>query len=190
MLSGATGQVYGSAHTWRLEKGWETKLDTVGAMELSYMKNLFATRKWYDLIPDQNHTVVAAGYDRAAEYIGRLSTYMGNRVRLLAMLKKITNLASVSGNTYATAARTSDGSLVIAYMPSTRTVTVDMSKLSGSATALWYDPSRGLYKLIEGSPFSNTGKHAFTPPGKNGDGDEDWVLILETKPPPLDTEKK
>jgi hypothetical protein len=135
MLSGAIGQVYGSAHTWRLEKGWETKLDTLGVMELSYMKNLFAPRRWYDLIPDRSHTVMTAGYNRAAEYIGRLSAYLGNRGRLLTTLKKMTNLASVSGSTYAAAARTSDGSLVIVYMPSPRTVTVDMSKLSGLASA-------------------------------------------------------
>ena len=42
MLSGATGQIYGSAYTWRLEKGWETKLDSPGAIQLGYLKDLFA----------------------------------------------------------------------------------------------------------------------------------------------------
>jgi hypothetical protein len=28
------------------------------------MKNLFVSAKWYDLIPDQTHTVVTAGYGR------------------------------------------------------------------------------------------------------------------------------
>src|SRR5262245_5446574 len=37
MLSGATGQLYGSAHTWQLHKGWESKLDTPGVIQLSYM---------------------------------------------------------------------------------------------------------------------------------------------------------
>jgi hypothetical protein len=31
------------------------------------------------------------------------------------------------------------------------------------------------------------GEHAFPPPANNGDGDGDWVLVLETKPP---TEEK
>jgi hypothetical protein len=171
MLSGATGQVYGSAHTWRLEKGWETKLDTLGVMELSYMKNLFAPRRWYDLIPDRSHTVMTAGYSRAAEYIGRLSAYLGNRGRLLTTLKKMTNLASVSGSTYAAAARTSDGSLVIVYMPSPRTVTVDMLKLSGPASARWYDPTSGMYTGVSGSPCANSNMKQFTPPGTNQAGD-------------------
>ena len=42
MLSGAAGQLYGSAITWKLQKGWESSLDTPGVIQLSYMKNLFA----------------------------------------------------------------------------------------------------------------------------------------------------
>jgi hypothetical protein len=181
MLSGATGQVYGSAHTWRLEKGWETKLDTVGVMELGYMKNLFAPLKWYDLVPDQSHTVITDGYNRAAEYIGRLSAYVGNRAKIRAVLQKVTDLASVSGNTHVTAARSSDGSLVVVYLPSTRTVTVDMSKLSGATRARWYDPTSGTYTDVSGSPFANSNMKQFTPPGTNGAGDGDWVLVLEAQ---------
>jgi hypothetical protein len=55
-----------------------------------------------------------------------------------------------------------------------------MTKLRGAARARWYDPSRGVYAAIAGSPFLNAGSRVFTPPGKNGDGDEDWVLVLET----------
>ena len=67
----------------------------------------------------------------------------------------------------------------MAYMPSLRPLTVNMSKLRGPAQATWYDPSRGVYASIKGSPFSNSGTQMFTPPGKNGDGDGDWVLVLE-----------
>jgi hypothetical protein len=63
MLSGAAGQLYGSAHTWRLQKGWEANLDTSGVIQLRNMKNLFVSRKWQDLVPDQTYTVVTAGYD-------------------------------------------------------------------------------------------------------------------------------
>src|SRR5207237_8064195 len=92
---------------------------------------------------------------------------------------------NVHGTTsdYVTAARTPDGSLVMAYLPTRRTVTVDLSKLSGTTTARWYDPSNGEYKSIDGSPLPNSGKRNFIPPGNNGDGDGDWVLVLETKPP-------
>ena len=41
-LSGAAGQVYGSAYTWRLANKWQTKLDTPGAIQLGYMKELLS----------------------------------------------------------------------------------------------------------------------------------------------------
>ena len=173
MLSGATGQLYGSAYTWRLPSGWlsnwrlrlstrrlfgwRSNLDTPGVIQLSYMKSLFASRKWNELVPDQTHTVVTDGYGIAAQF----------------------GTGSVTTDTYATAARTPDGTLIIVYMPSIRTITVDMSKLSGPSAVRWYDPTTGEYVDVSGSPFMNTGIKQFTPPSKNHDGDADWVLVLD-----------
>jgi hypothetical protein len=155
MLSGATGQLYGNHYTWTFVTGWESNLDTPGVAQLGYMKALFMSRPWHNLVPDQTHTVVTTGY----------GTFSSTGV--------------LSANDYLTAARTPDGALVMAYMPTIRAITVDMSKLSGSATARWYDPSDGTYTMISGSPFVNTGTQQFTPPGKNSDGDGDWILVLE-----------
>jgi hypothetical protein len=85
---------------------------------------------------------------------------------------------SVNDSDYATAAATRDGRLVMAYLPSERTVTVDLSKMSGQVTAQWYDPAAGSYAPVAGSPLANSGVHEFTTPGENADGDEDWVLVL------------
>jgi len=163
MLSGATGQLYGSKYTWALPTGWfsswRSHLDTPGVTQLGYMKNLFARLRWYDLVPDQIHTVVTDGYGTPAP--------LGS--------------GSVATDTYATAARAPDGRVVIVYVPTIRPITVDMSKLSGPTAARWYDPSIGEYIRVGGSPFSNTGSRQFTPPGKNHDGDGDWVLVLEAR---------
>jgi hypothetical protein len=163
-LSGATGQLYGNGFTWPFKPGWKEKLDTPGAVQMAYVNALFEPRAWYDLVPDQKHTVVIAGY----------GTFDGTATE---------GNCFVMTSDYVTAGRTPDGTLVMAYLPSRRTVTVDMSKLSAAATARWYDPSRGAYTAAEGAPVPNAGKHAFTPPGNNADGDGDWVLVLETKPP-------
>ncbi len=160
ILSGATGQLYGSHYTWRFASGWQSFLDSPGALQMPSVKALFEPRAWYNLVPDQTHTVLTAGY-------GTYST---------------TN--SVADNDYASAARTADGSLVIVYMPTSRTITVDMTKLAGPVTARWYDPSNGAYLSIAGSPFPNIGTRNFIPPGNNADGDGDWVLVLETEPTP------
>jgi hypothetical protein len=154
-------------------------------IELSYLKDLFVQRKWHDLIPDQTHTVVTDGYDSLAEYIGGLTAYFGNRServygwKLFAYFKRFTGFGSITTNTYATSARTSDGSLVMTYLPTIRTVMVDMSKLAGLTTARWFDPTNGTYVAINGSPFPNAGNRRFTPPGNNSTADGDWVLVLE-----------
>jgi hypothetical protein len=163
LLSGATGQVYGNGAIWPFSSGWKSPLDSPGAVQMAYLQALFTPHAWYRLVPDQNHTTVTAGY-------GTFDATMTDSNRY------------VMNSDYVTAGRTPDGSLVIAYMPSLRPLTVDMTRLRGPATAQWYDPSRGVYTPIAGSPLPNTGSHVFAPPGNNGDGDGDWVLLLEAGP--------
>jgi hypothetical protein len=188
MLSGATGQLYGSAYTWQLQKGWKTNLNTPGVMQLSYMKNLFISIKWHDLIPDQTHTVVTSGYDNFSCLVGKFLAHVGRKPNLildfLIRIRKYSAIGSITTSTCATTARTSDGSSVVAYLPTMRTITVDMSKLASIATARWYDPTNGEYADIDGSPFANTGNRKFTPPGNNNSGDGDWVLVLEASVAP------
>ena len=167
ILGGAAGQLYGNGYTWPFKPGWKDKLDTPGAVQMAHVQALFVPRAWHQLVPYQKHAVVIAGYGTFDAF-----TTQGNAYGMTS--------------DYVTAGRTPDGNLVMAYLPSLRTVTVDMTQLRTPATARWYDPSRGTYTTVEGSPLANKGKHKFTPPGKNGDGDGDWVLVLETKPPAKD----
>jgi hypothetical protein len=156
MLSGATGQLYGSQYTWRLDGDWEHNLDTPGVLQLSYMRKLFVNRPWYELLPDTAKQV----------FTGGRGTYSDSD--------------SIDTDTYATAAATPDGKLAMAYLPSVRRIAVAMSKLSGPVTARWYDPTSGKFRAIRGSPFPNIGTKFFTPPAANNSGDGDWVLVLET----------
>lgn len=182
MLSGAGGQLYGSAYTWRLEKGWESKLDSPGIAQLGYMKDLFARRRWYDLVPDQSHNLVTAGYGPVAGHIGRFLVHVGRapgmRSRLLELVKRLSGFGSLGANNCVTAAQTPDGSLMIAYLPSLRTVTVAMSRFAAPVAGHWYDPTNGKYLAVSSSLLKNAGARRFTPPGPNGAGDGDWVLVL------------
>ena len=152
-LSGAAGQLYGNKYTWPFLDGWKDKLDTPGAVQMKHVQALFEPRAWYDLVPDQDGSVLTDGR-------GKLGSF-----------------------DYVSAARTPDGKLVMAYLPDKRTVTVDMTKLSGPAVARWYDPASGRFQEIAGSPLTNQGTKRFTTPGENSDGsgNDDWVLVLETK---------
>jgi hypothetical protein len=158
LLSGGAGQLYGSYYTNHFEVDWQNQLQTPGATQMVHLKSLFEARRWFDLVPDQNHSVVVAGY----------GTYVDTG-------------GPFGDNDYVTAARTTDGSLVMAYVPQLRTITVDMTRLAGSVNARWFDPANGAFVSI-GSSMPNTGIRSFTSPGNNSDGDVDWILVLEVVP--------
>jgi hypothetical protein len=81
----------------------------------------------------------------------------------------------------AVAARASDRSFAIAYMPSVRTVTVNLGQLAGPRVkAQWYDPANGTYSMVVGSPFPASGSQTFRPIGNNTSGYGDWALVLES----------
>ena len=155
MLSGGTGQLYGNAYTWPFISGWKFHIDTVGVTQLVIWKEFFSSLPWQDLIPDQDHTAVIAG----------LGTYGNLKTR-------------VSKSDYCTASKTRDGSLVVAYLPTVRTITVNMAALKAPADVKWFDPTNGAYSAVPGSPFTNTGMRQFAPPGRNHDSEGDWVLLL------------
>jgi hypothetical protein len=156
MLSGGKGQIYGNAYTWSFMPGWQFNLDTIGVEQLMIWHQFFSTLPWQDLVPDQEHTVVTGG----------LGAYGTIKTR-------------TSQSDFCTASRTTDGSFVVAYMPTARPIVVNMSSLRASATARWFDPTSGTYTTIPGGPFANAGSRQFTPPGKNDGGNSDWVLLLQ-----------
>jgi hypothetical protein len=160
-FSGSTGQMYGSYWTDRFQNGWQNNLNTPGAIQLGYLVSLLTPLPWYNLVPDKGHSFVTAGIGTAYVNLGA-GTASG----------------TIPVDTYLTAAITPDGKFGAVYMPSARTITVDMTKLAGTVTVQWFDPSSGTRTNVSGSPFANSGKLQFTPPGNTSDGQSDWVLIF------------
>lgn len=143
ILSGGTGQFMGNRPMWLFDPGWEAALDSVGALDMERLGRMFHSRPWYALVPDQKHEVVVDG------------------------------LGEFRGLDYLSAARTSDGGTVIAYSPTSRPFTVDMSKISGqSAVGWWFDPRTG--KATAAGQFPTDSKKTFKPPAEG-----DWVLVLD-----------
>ena len=65
----------------------------------------------------------------------------------------------------AIAAQTSDGESILVYVPTARTITVDLSNVSSNmARAWWYDPTNGSNSMIGTVPA--TGTRSFTSPGR------------------------
>ena len=150
------GHMYGSFWIDRFDPAWQQHLSTQSVTELGYFKNFFTGINFHTLVPDQNHTLLTGGY----------GTYNDNNVHL-------------SQVDYATAAKSSDGSLAVIYTPVAHTLTVAMGNFSGPVTAKWFDPTNATFQTVAGSPFPNSGSHNFTTPGNNSAGDPDWVLLLQ-----------
>jgi hypothetical protein len=156
MLAGGLGGYFYGSKWYTFASGWQSGIDTLAVTQLGFWKALFTSLPWYNLVPDQSHTIVTAGY----------GTPSGN------------GTGNIQTDAYVTTASTPDGRLVLAYLPASTTVTVDMTKLSSTVTARWFDPTSGAYTAVSGSPLPNTGTRNFTSPGNNSGGDPDWVLIL------------
>lgn len=152
VLCGQCGHIYGSERVWQLgadSNDWETEMGSTGAQHMTIGAAWIRSKAWYNLVPDSGHTTLTAGYGT-----------LGNA-------------------NYAACARVADGSLVAIYMPSNRTMTVDMTKLSGTVTARWFDPTNSSYTADAASPLANTGTHDFSRSATNSAGAADWVLVLE-----------
>jgi hypothetical protein len=68
---------------------------------------------------------------------------------------------------------TRDGNTIIAYLPSGRSVTVNMTSIHGAkAKCWWYKPSEG--GAIEIGTYTTSGVHSFTPESAG-----DWVLVID-----------
>ena len=84
------------------------------------------------------------------------------------------------GNDRAVAAATADGASAVVYLPSKRTVTLALSRLHGTAVmARWFDPTKGSFTDADGAPWPIEATRKVAPPGDNGDGEGDWVLVLD-----------
>ena len=68
---------------------------------------------------------------------------------------------SYGSTNYVTAGRASDGSLIVAYTPQGGSLTVNLSRLSGSATAQWYDVTTG-NPVGSAETVTNSGSKSFS----------------------------
>ncbi|MBK8839716.1 MAG: DUF4038 domain-containing protein [Hyphomonadaceae bacterium] len=86
-----------------------------------------------------------------------------------------------SGESRAVAAITSSGSAGIVYMPTQRSISINLARLSGPRVNLrWYDPSAGTYAAIDSAPVANTGVRSLAPPATNSANFGDWFLVAES----------
>lgn len=158
-LAGATaGQVYGSENVYPFRWDWPSYANSTGILEFGHLNSLLKSLKWYNLVPDQNHAIVTAGYG-TPDFTESDSN-------------------CINANDYVTTSYLVDGTVSVSYLPKPTTITMDMARFSGTVTAKWFDPASGASAVVPGSPFANSGTQNFSSPGNNSAGDPDWVLQL------------
>jgi hypothetical protein len=150
VTSGSPGDVYGS-QDWGFEDGWQDRMDSTGVRQLQRIRDLVEGLPWWQLVPDDERPLVTLG--------------RGTRVDPDAAM-------DVLDSDYVTAAATSDASLALVYVPTARTIGLDLSRFADGTTARWFDPSSG-------ESTSTSLAATMSTPGPNADGDEDWLLVVE-----------
>jgi hypothetical protein len=88
-------------------------------------------------------------------------------------------LGTYGQNDYVTAAASS--SMIVAYLPSARTITISTLAVSGlSAAVSWYNPSNG--NIVFAGNFTKAADSHFAPPSSG-----DWVFVAEGSTNPVDS---
>jgi hypothetical protein len=151
ILSGAMGHIFGNCPVWSYgsakkfcaEADWKKEMNNNGSVSMDYLQRLFRSRQWQLLIPDFDNHFITSG---------------------CGTWGKKDHVAS---------ARTSDGNTIIAYLPSKRSVTVNMTGIHGNmAKCWWYNPSDG--KALEIGTYKTSGVHSFTPLSEG-----DRILVID-----------
>jgi hypothetical protein len=148
--------------------GWKALLNEPPVLDMQRMGALLDAIAWYDLVPSGlagMPTLVTTGGGTYASWSDQGS--------------------EGGGMDWVVSSVTSDGKLLVAYVPDPHTgaFTVDMTAMSATSRARWYDPTSGAFTADpsgSGYGIPNTAAHAFTIPGPNSAGDHDWALVVDT----------
>jgi hypothetical protein len=158
-LSGASGHAMGNLPIYKMEPGWKAALQQPGSQSMAHLAGLLRLAPWHTLVPDQKHEWVASGYGSFDNAAGKDEKHR-------------------FGFDYVTAAASTDGRWLVAYLPARNRISIDLGKFAGPVRALWFDPASGAWSAAAGAVLKNGGKREFAPPGKNAGAEDDWVLVL------------
>lgn len=149
-LQGGRSDNYGNHTIWPFLTGWQTAMNSDGAVSLGVMHAFMDTISWWLLMPDASNQMVQAG-----------------------------SRGTIGTAAYVAAARATDNSLGVAVIPPGGSITLNMGVFSAPPTAFFLDPSNGARSTVAGGPFPNSGTKVFTAPGNNASGETDWVLVVQ-----------
>ena len=117
-------------------------MSTTGMQQVSYCFKLFEKLPWHKLIPDETNNIIIAGREN-----------FGSR-------------------DYICAARASDSSCYVMYIPKGQSFEMNAKAISGKPMRLdWYNPRTG--EVIKIGTAETRERYGIDPPSE-----EDWVLVF------------
>lgn len=163
LAGGLGGYIFGTHWTWDFITGWQSEL-TQGISDVQVWHTFFNSIAFQTLQPDQARALATTGSSgwNTPNMTGVGGSYSGDAYICMAA-DSLTGGATLA---------------VAYYRQASQSITIDLSKFASTVTAQWVDPTSGAESSVSGSPFANTGTHAFAPSGNNAAGDPDWALLL------------
>jgi hypothetical protein len=158
MLSGASGQIFGNNPIWHFASGglYPTPLSWQEALNGPGSRHMEVLRSLFDSLPWHRLSP-----DRADQFLVD---------------------GESSGLSRAAAAISTADGLAVVYVPSSRSIGIDLGRLSPASVRLrWYDPTNGSFREV--GTFTTSGRQTLTTPGSNAVGDRDWVLVVSAVGP-------
>jgi len=138
----------GSGHcygssVWNFKSNWKQTLDLPGAKQIQLMHRILGHLPWYLFKPDPSDELLVEGR------------------------------GAYGSDDYAVVSVLSNARMAAIYLPTSRTVRVNVEKIKGtSIRALWINPQTN--KRIIGGYFKPKGIRELTPPNLDGD----WLLLV------------
>jgi hypothetical protein len=161
ILSGSSGHALGNLPIYPFQDGWRQALSGTGSQSMAVLHRFFAGIRWDRLVPDFDHRFLTAGF----------GTYETNPAK---------DANHRTGFDYVTAMSAPDGSILVAYLPTSAPVTIDPKLVRNWKRAWFVDPSDG--RMVRPRKFEPTAKGiTLEPPAKNLGGDSDWLLLIRGK---------
>jgi hypothetical protein len=153
ILAGASGHTYGCHAIWQFYSPDKTAI----AAPLHYWNESLDLPGAWDMMHLRNLLESRPILERAPD-------------------KTLVSAGQETGPGHIVTARGED--FLFAYVPTGKTFSIQMGKISGAKTkAWWFNPRTGESQDL--GELDNNGAREFDPPGEPGRGSNDWVLVLD-----------
>ena len=146
LLSGCAGTSFSSGQIDNYcysFKNWKPLMSTTGMKQVAYCFKLFHSLPWHKLVPDESTDVIMTGRGE---------------------------FGSID---YVCAAKATDDSYYVVYLPKGQAITINAKKMTGKPMRMhWYNPRTGEALKIGVAELRE--RFAIVPPSE-----EDWVLVFD-----------